>query len=121
MTAVSGDSGREAEERAARHLRGLGWEILARNFRTRLGEIDIVALSPDRATVVFAEVRFRSRADYGTPEESVVPAKRRKIVRAAQIYLQTAPAAARAASARFDVIAVTPQELRHVENAFEAL
>ncbi len=120
MPGTSGDQGRKAEDQAAAHLRTQGCEILARNFRTKLGEIDIVALSPGRDVLIFAEVRYRRRDDFGTPEESVVISKQRKLARAAKIFLQTAPAAVRGAAARFDVIALSPAGLRHIENAFEA-
>ena len=120
MPGVPGDRGREAEDRAAAHLRTQGFEILARNFRTKLGEIDIVALSPGRDILIFAEVRYRSRDDFGTPEESVGISKQRKLVKAAQIFLQTAPTVVRGVAARFDVIALSPLGLRHIENAFEA-
>jgi putative endonuclease len=120
MPETRADRGREAEDRAAAHLRTLGCEILARNFRTKWGEIDIVALSPGRDILIFAEVRYRSRDDFGAPEETVVISKQRKLVRAAQIFLKTAPAALRGAAARFDVVALSPAGLRHIENAFEA-
>ena len=70
--------GDAAEERACRHLEGSGFTIVKRNFRTRGGEIDIVARKGD--VLVFVEVRSREVPGFGTPEESVTPAKRRRIV-----------------------------------------
>ena len=77
--------GDAAEDRACRHLEGSGFTIVERNFRTRGGEIDIVARKGD--ALVFVEVRSREVSAFGTPEESVTPAKRRRIVGAARQYL----------------------------------
>ncbi|HWS14676.1 MAG TPA: YraN family protein, partial [Candidatus Methylomirabilis sp.] len=73
--------GDAAEERACRHLEGVGFTIGDRNYRARGGEIDIVARKGD--LLVFVEVRSREDAAFGTPEETVTPAKRRRIVAAA--------------------------------------
>ncbi|MCR4309752.1 MAG: YraN family protein, partial [Deltaproteobacteria bacterium] len=95
--------GDAAEERARRHLEGAEFTIVERNFRTRVGEIDIVARKGD--VLVFVEVRSREDADFGTPEESVTPAKRRRIVSAARQYLSSVPPSSWR-EARFDVIAI---------------
>lgn len=100
-----------AEERAAEYLRALGYRIEARNWRTRRGELDIVARDGDE--LVFVEVRSRSRSDYGTPEETVGWAKRRRILRAARSY-----ACGRPENIRFDVIALDALGLRHLRDAF---
>ncbi|MDO8738533.1 YraN family protein [Candidatus Deferrimicrobium sp.] len=113
--------GDAAEERARRHLEGAGFTIVERNFRTRVGEIDIVARKGD--VLVFVEVRSREDADFGTPEESVTPAKRRRIVSAARQYLSSVPPSSWR-EARFDVIAIegsgNATELRHYPAAFDA-
>lgn len=113
--------GDEAEERACRHLVRSGFTIVERNFRTRGGEIDIVARKGD--ALVFVEVRSREVTDFGTPEESVTPAKRRRIVAAARRYLsKVSPSSWR--EARFDVIAIEGSGdaavLRHYPAAFDA-
>jgi putative endonuclease len=77
--------GRRFEERAASILCAQGCEILAQNFTSRFGEIDIIAKDGDE--LVFVEVRFRRSSRYGTPLETVNFRKRRKIYRTAQWYL----------------------------------
>lgn len=113
--------GAAAEERACRHLEAAGATIVERNFRTKGGEIDIVAREGD--VLVFVEVRSREVPDFGTPEESVTPAKRRRIVAAARRYLSDVPASSWR-EARFDVIAIEGMEntavIRHYPAAFDA-
>lgn len=113
--------GDAAEERACRHLEGAGMTIVERNFRTRGGEIDVVARKGD--VLVFVEVRSREDADFGSPEESVTPAKRRRIVAAARGYLSKVPPSSWR-EARFDVIAIEGSGeaavLRHFPAAFDA-
>ena len=110
-----------AEERACRHLDRSGFTIVERNFRTRGGEIDIVARKGD--VLVFVEVRSREVPDFGTPEESVTPAKRRRIVATARQYLSNVPPSSWR-EARFDVIAIEGSGeaavLRHFPAAFDA-
>ncbi|MCL5884060.1 MAG: YraN family protein [Deltaproteobacteria bacterium] len=113
--------GDAAEDRACRHLEGTGFTIVERNFRTRAGEIDIVAREGD--VLVFVEVRSREDAAFGTPEETVTPAKRHRIVTAARRYLATVPPSSWR-EARFDVIAIegvgNAAEIRHYPAAFDA-
>ena len=78
--------GNQGEEMAAQYLLAEGLEVLERNFRTRYGEVDLVAR--DGPAIVFVEVRTRRSATFGTPEESVTVRKRQKVVLAAQQYLQ---------------------------------
>jgi len=114
-------SGGEAEAVACRFLEGSGLTIAERNWRGNGGEADIVARKGD--LLVFVEVRSREGASFGTPEESVDLAKRRRIVRAARHYLSTIPAASWR-EARFDVIAIEgageTAVLRHYPAAFDA-
>jgi putative endonuclease len=77
--------GRQAEDLAAACLERHGLKIVARNYRCRFGEIDLVA--QDGATLVFMEVRLRTRTDFGTAAESIGAAKRRRLVAAARHYL----------------------------------
>ena len=106
--------GQEAEERACRYLRSLGYSIAARNFRCRQGEIDIVAKHGE--TVVFVEVRSKSRSGYGTAGESINWAKRAKIVKAARFF---AHVNGLDCPLRFDVVAIDGLSLDHVEDAFQ--
>lgn len=114
-------AGREAEEAVCGYLRERGMEIVARNFRSRGGEVDIVAREGD--TLAFVEVRSRGREDFGRPEESVGRGKRLRVVSAARGYLAaSSPAGWRVA--RFDVAAVEEGPagpvIRYYPNAFDA-
>ena len=70
---------------AARFLDGQGLRVVARNFRTKRGEIDLVAR--DGATLVFVEVRYRRSASHGGAAESITGIKQARMVAAAQVYL----------------------------------
>jgi Holliday junction resolvase-like predicted endonuclease len=113
--------GRHAETVAAGHLRFLGYEVLETNYRTRLGEVDIIALQG--GTLVFCEVRARRPSVYGTAEESLTPTKRARLVAAAQDYLQAAEG--RWKDWRMDLVAIeldrtgNVRRIRIVENAVE--
>jgi putative endonuclease len=78
-------AGVDAEALAGRFLEARGLTIVARNFRTRRGEIDLVARDGD--TLVFVEVRLRSSARFGGAAESITAVKRARLVAAAQVYL----------------------------------
>jgi len=95
-------TGRRGEEVAAAYLAKAGYEILARNWRCPLGELDIVAREGD--TLVFVEVRSRRTAGFGAPEESVGFAKQQQLSRLAACYLNRHGLAN--IPARFDVAAV---------------
>jgi putative endonuclease len=75
------------EKIAAEHLKGLGYVIRERNFRSREGEIDIVAEKDD--FLVFVEVRTRRGSSFGTPEESVNARKKERLVTLAQTYMES--------------------------------
>jgi putative endonuclease len=93
--------GEAAEALAARFLAERGLAIVARNYRTRLGEVDIVAR--EGATLVFVEVRMRSWAAYGGAAGSVDGRKQRRIVAAARHYLSRLRAEP---PCRFDVLTI---------------
>lgn len=112
-------AGLEGEDLACRHLAAQGYAILARNFRCRSGEVDVVAR--DGAVTVFVEVKHRRGSGHGAGHESVTFGKRRRIVRAARIF-----ASARGLSEsplRFDVISIDEadghQVIRHDRGAFD--
>jgi putative endonuclease len=73
------------EEIASQYLEAKGYKIRARNWRTREGEVDLVA--QDGETIVFVEVKTRTTKDFGWPEESITPKKRRRLQLAALAYL----------------------------------
>lgn len=99
-------SGRElggwGEDLAARHMESLGMVILARNWRCRAGEIDIIAL--DEGTLVVCEVKTRTTDAFGTPLASVTPLKLRRLRRLAAEWL--AVSAIRVRDIRFDVVGI---------------
>ena len=113
MTAAQ-QAGAEAEEIAVRFLANQGLQVVARNFRTRLGEIDVVAR--DGATLVFVEVRLRTRDDYGGALESIDSSKRRRIVAAANGYLSLL---GREPPCRFDVVTVEDRRAPWIRGAFD--
>lgn len=79
-------SGTIAEQQACDLLAQHGLKIRARNYRTKRGEIDIIA--EDNDTLVFVEVRLRSNSTYGSPEESITTQKQQRILYASQHFLQ---------------------------------
>lgn len=85
MAVVRGETGARAEALAATFLVARGLTIVARNFRCRRGEIDLIAR--DGETLVFVEVRLRSRRDFGGAAASITAAKRARIAAAALYYL----------------------------------
>lgn len=112
--------GAQGERIAAAHLESLGLAIEARNFRTRHGEIDLVAR--DGVEIVFVEVRTKRSTAYGTPEESLTSRKQTRLVHAAKEYL--AAHALGTASWRVDFVAITlqpdgPARIAHVRSAVE--
>lgn len=110
-------NGEKYEEQAAGLLKAEGFEIVERNWSCPLGELDIIARKG--AALVFVEVRARSNPDYGGPAESVTPAKRAKIVKAAMAYIKARRPEAE--EYRFDVVAIVPgREPEHIEEAFTA-
>lgn len=114
--------GCEAEHAAARHLEAQSLRVLLRNYRCRLGELDLVALAPD-GTLVIAEVRLRSRQNYGGAAASVDYRKQRKLLRATRHLLAMRPQWSRH-PLRFDVMDLRPAgegyEVRWIQHAFSA-
>lgn len=94
-------AGGSAEEKAAEFLQRQGYAIVRRNYRTRLGEIDLIASDGDG--LVFVEVRMRNGAGFGSALESITPNKKKRIIAAAKYYLMEL---GREPFCRFDVIAI---------------
>ncbi|MEQ8482933.1 MAG: YraN family protein [Pseudomonadales bacterium] len=111
-------TGRWAEQAAARFLAGQGLVPVDRNFRCRHGEIDLVMADGDE--LVFVEVRFRADERFGAGFETVTHAKRRRLTTAARVYLSRHHAEQR--PCRFDVVSVTKRnyrpEIHWVRDAF---
>jgi putative endonuclease len=113
--------GSRGEELAAAHLQATGYRILERNFRSRGGEVDIVARDRD-GTIVFVEVKTRSNLVFGLPQLAVTSRKQRQIAKGALTWLSRNHGHDQ--SARFDVIAVLLHDdknfqLEHIVNAFD--
>lgn len=106
--------GKKNEDLAVDFLQRKGYTILQRNFYTRYGEIDIVALRDD--TVVFVEVRSLSKTDFGLPQESLNKTKIKKIIKTAEYFLYKNNLTDK--NIRFDVIAIFQESITHIENAF---
>ena len=122
MLTARQQSGRRAEELAAEFLRTAGCEILHCNYRRRLGELDIVALSG--GVLVIAEVRTRTSNAYGGAAASVDRRKQQRITRAASQLLQQRADLA-ALPVRFDVLIVSDPfgpapSIEWIRHAFEA-
>lgn len=109
--------GTQAELSAAQFLQRQGLTLLQRNYRCRHGEIDLIL--QDGSTLVFAEVRLRSRSDFGGAAASIDHAKQQKLIRSAQHYLATLP---HTPPCRFDAVLLqTPDGtgIEWVRNAFD--
>ena len=108
--------GRNAELQAVKYLEKQGYKIVCRNFRIRQAEIDIIAR--DGQWLVFIEVKARSSGLFGGPAEAVDLRKQDRIIKAARGYMAFKKMEL---PARFDVIAIGPDGLEHIKDAFEPL
>ena len=125
MTLKNKELGANGEEIAVRFLKTRGYRILERNYRTRLGEIDIIA--EQGGDLVFIEVKTRSAVLFGSPLESVTVSKQRQLSKVALEYVGKKGCLDR--SARFDVVGIQAKalpakqipdfEIELVQNAFE--
>lgn len=102
------------EEQVARWYADHGYEVLARNWRTRTGELDLVVAT--NRVVVFCEVKARSSTGFGSPFEAVTPAKQSRLRRLAGEWLAAHGAGGR--ELRFDVAAVLSGKVEVLEGAF---
>lgn len=113
-------SGKAGEEHMAQWLENHGYQVLAQNFHSRFGEIDIVASRPPY--IVFVEVKTRAKGALVSPFEAITPQKQRKIIATAMEYLQRNPSNLQP---RFDAAAVYLEGgcivgEEYLENAFFA-
>jgi putative endonuclease len=111
--------GKEGESIAAKHLKKHGYRIISRNYRTKVGEIDIIA--KDKGTLVFVEVKTRRSALFGNPKWAVTPKKQMNISKVALCYLKETDQCH--VKARFDVVAINSSSdnpnIEIIKNAFE--
>ena len=124
-TTTTTELGRAAEARALRHLEDAGLQLLARNYRCRAGELDLVMIEPQTRVLVLVEVRSRSRSDYGLAAATISADKQRRCSLAARHLLLTRREL-RQLRARFDVVAIdlSPETggvplVTWIRNAFE--
>jgi putative endonuclease len=110
--------GLAAEDLACQYLCQQGLRLIERNFRCRVGELDLIM--EDGTDLVFVEVRSRHNNRYGTPAETITPVKRRRLVRTALFFLQQRRLDA---PCRFDIIAISQAsgkpKLEWIKNAFQ--
>lgn len=110
--------GAHGEDQAAKYLKAHGYRIIEKNWRCRLGEIDLVAKEAD--TLVFCEVKTRSNQSFGHPLEAITASKKERLRRLGEAYIQAAPGTN--AALRFDVISIIENggnsRLEHIKDAF---
>ena len=106
--------GTQGEQQALTYLQRQGYKLLARNFRVKGGEIDLIM--QDKNTLVFVEVKMRASAAFGGPLGAITAAKQKRLTLAAALFLKTNRL--KFDSIRFDAVAVLAQEITHVKNAF---
>ncbi len=120
MTFARIKSGKSGEKLAVSCLRGEGYKIIERNYRTKLGEIDIIA--DCKGCTCFVEVRAKNSPAFGLPEETILKKKQRQISKAALAYIKKFKLEDK--SCRFDVVCIEgvdslrPQ-VRLIKNAFD--
>ena len=113
--------GAKGEKLAVKFLKRKRYKIIQRNYRCKLGEIDIIA--ERNSTLVFVEVKTRQTAEFGPPQYAITAAKRHQISKAALSYIREKNLTGK--SCRFDVIAITFSSdsrkpiIEHIGNAFE--
>lgn len=113
------DEGREGERIAASYLAKKGYKIIDKNFRCKIGEIDIIAIGNNK-TLVFIEVKTRGSQDFGDPLEAINYRKLKSLIRVAQYYKLVHPKLPE--QLRIDAISVKlsndqkPMVVEHIEN-----
>ena len=110
--------GEKGEKLAEVYLKKLGYKIITTNWRERKFEIDIIAF--DAEEIVFIEVKTRSTAFFGNPEEAVTLKKQQHLINGADFYIQQKEIDL---ECRFDVVAIVfnsnQEEIKHIKNAFQ--
>ncbi len=109
------NTGQQAEQQALAYLEKQGLKRITQNFHSRRGEIDLIM--EDKKTLVFVEVRYRKSAKYGSALESVNNQKQARIIHTAEHYLQQH--SSKHSAYRFDVVALTPNNIDWVKDAFQ--
>jgi len=107
------DIGFEKEKKVVEYLESLKYKILATNFRTDFGEIDIIA--EQNKTVVFIEVKYRKSSHAGTPQEAVTYRKQQRIINSALVYIKQNNIRE---NIRFDIASVNDDKIEMINSAF---
>ncbi|MGB9779283.1 YraN family protein [Caldanaerobacter sp.] len=113
--------GSQGEKIAAQYLQKKGYKILEKNFKCKIGEIDLIALY--KGQIIFVEVKTRTSMNFGIPSEAVNFSKQQKILKIAQVYMSISNY--KHFQPRFDIIEIylnhstlTLEKLNHIPNAF---
>jgi len=109
----SAELGKSGEDLAEKYLNKIGYKIIEKNFKTKFGEIDIIA--KDKKTIVFAEVKTRAGNAYGSPQSAVNFYKQKHLSLAAFTFIKKNSLKS---DYRFDIIAICDDKIEHIENAF---
>ena len=110
------ERGTTEERLAADFYEASGYTVLQKNYRRKTGEIDLIVRSPE-SRLVFCEVKYRKTRKFGDPSEAVTKDKQARIFRTAQWYLKENRIPVNTPM-RFDVVSITGNEIRLIENAF---
>ena len=110
-------TGKTAEDAACQFLQTQGLRLIAKNWRSRQGEIDLIMQDHDH--VVFVEVRTRKNDHFGSASESVGRKKRQNLIRTSMSFLQTRGWSEQK-NGRYDVIGIVNGQLEWIRNAFDA-
>lgn len=121
--AAHNELGKWGEEKAADYLRTQGYTIVERDWRSGARDIDIIARTPDNATLVFVEVKTRKSKDVLRPEDAVTPSKARNIALSANNYVKMMHIDS---LLRFDIISIVGtndqnMRLKHIADAFNPM
>ena len=108
--------GRVGEQKAAEYLEKKGYKVIEKNYKTHVGEIDLIV--KDGETIVFVEVKTRSSENFGSPADAVDYKKREKYYKVATEYLLRKQKDG--ADCRFDVIEILNGEINHIIDAFSS-
>ncbi len=111
------EKGRYFENLAENYLKKNGYKLIEKNFFSRYGEIDIIALDKGD-NLVFVEVKGRNSLNFGTGEESITQKKINSLIKTAEVFLKTHPNL-EFNEIRFDVISIYKDKINHIKNAFD--
>ncbi len=109
-------TGKMAEKRAVQLLKKQGYKIIEKNYRNKLGEIDIIAFDKKENVLIFVEVKSKSSDFFGLPREMVDEYKQRKIESVATAYLMANKKIEQ--NIRFDVVEILRDNIEHIKNAW---